>query len=140
MKKIQITATAIALMLAATFLVLWIHEKNNQTDTMLLCQSSASAATARFVEYKETGDESYYWAAISEFRAFQRAYWLLVEDTNKSSNYTFLNEVYTSLIFESEASRKHIEEIISVMSIIANDINDPSGFSRMADLRNNIRE
>ena len=136
MKKAQLAITAISVALAVVFLGLWIHEGNSQVDIITLCQSSASATVARFVEYKETENESSYWAAVSEFRAFQQAYWFLVENTNKSSNYTFCDEVYASLVFAPEISKTHIDEIISVMSGIANDANDPMSFSGMANLRN----
>jgi len=41
MRKIQITLTAFALISTVIFLGLWMYEKNNQEDVVLLCHTNS---------------------------------------------------------------------------------------------------
>ena len=66
------------------------------------------------------------------------AYHMLVEDTNKAPNFIFCNEVYGSLVLEPEKSRKHMEEIVAVMEILAADVEDDTGYARMDELRHRL--
>jgi len=141
MKK-RLLIIIIVCLLATTviFFGLWQQEKNNQAEMTSLCQASAASATNFFSNYQANGVDSDYWHAVAEFRVFEQSYGMLAEGTNKQANYTFSNEVYGYLVLYPERSKKHIDEIIDVMAIIAKDVTDGAGFVRMADLRNNIKE
>lgn len=124
--------------MAVAFFGLWQHEKQSQADILALCRSGASFALAGFQEYQENGSEGAYWQAVSDFRVFEQSYYMLVEGTNRASNYTFCNEVYGSLVLNPERSQEHIEEIVDVMKILANDVMDGNGYTKMPSLRNTL--
>ena len=128
------------LIIAVTFVGLWLAEKNNFSQAEQLAQSGATNALTMFEEYRNTRKESCYWYAVAEFRTFQQAYHLLVEQTNKQSNYTFCNEVYGYFVLNPERSHAHIDEIVHVMAILAADITDENGYIKMKELRNSIQE
>ena len=139
-KKLPIILSICLLVTTAVFFGLWQTERQDQTDLINLCKTSADSSAKLFSEFKELGHESSYWAGVSDFRAFQQAYYLLVEGTNEVANYTFCNEVYGHLLLSPATSQNHIDEVISIMKATANDVTDPNGVRRMADLRNNMQE
>lgn len=102
-----------------------------------MAQAGATDAYLGFTEYQMHGEESNYWAGVAAFRAFEQAYY---QGTKITANHIFCNEVYGSLLIYPERSQGHIEEIIGVMKVLANDVEDENGFLLMADLRNNITE
>lgn len=122
------------------FAVLWQRAENNKDDIRQLAQASASDAYSQFVEYQTNGEVSSYWYGVAAFRSFEQAYYLLIDGTNKSSNYVFCNEVYGCLVLSPEKSQKHIVEIIEVMEMLSMNVENEDGYLRMADLRNNIQE
>lgn len=138
MKKLPIIIISILLVMAVAFFGLWQHEKQSQADILALCQSGGSFALTSFQEYQENGSEGAYWQAVSDFRVFEQAYYMLVEGTNKATNYSVCNEVYGFLVFNPERSQEHIEEIIDVMKILAKDATDENGFVKMSSLRNTL--
>ena len=119
---------------AATTLIfgaLWNKERNDKSEILLLAQASASDAYAQFSTYQRSGENSDYWHAVSAFRSFQQAYYLLVKDTNKVPNYVFCNEVYGSLILAPERSQTHISEITETMALLAENVEDENGYLLM---------
>lgn len=123
---------------ALIFGVLWRYEAGNKSEIRMLAQASAADACEQFSEYMTNEEESSYWYGVAAFRTFQQAYYLLVEETPKSPNYTFCNEVYGSLVLSPERSRAHIGELAEIMEILAQDVEDENGYLRMADLRNQL--
>ncbi len=117
---------------------LWQSEKNSKDDLLLLAQASANDAYADFVKYQENGHESNYWSGVASFRTFEQAYYLLTENTNKTTNYTFCNEVFGSLVIHPEKCQDHMEDIIATMYILANDVEDENGHLKMSGLRNTL--
>ena len=61
------------------------------------------------------------------------------EDTNKSTNYIFCNEVYGSLVLSPELSQTHIADIVYVMKILSENVMDENGYVRMSELRNMLQ-
>lgn len=120
------------------FAVLWQRAENNKDDIRQLAQASASDAYSQFVDYQTNGEESSYWYGVAAFRSFEQAYYLLIDGTNKSSNYVFCNEVYGYLVLSPEKSQEHIVEIIEIMEMLSMNVENEDGYLRMADLRNNI--
>ena len=120
------------------FGVLHGRESGGRENIRQMAQTSAASACEEFAEYQRKGHDSNYWYGVAEFRAFQMAYHMLVEDTNKAPNFTFCNEVYGSLVLEPEKSRKHMEEIVAVMEILAADVEDDTGYARMDELRHRL--
>lgn len=66
-------------------------------------------------------------------------YGLLTEDTNKSTNRIFCNEVYGSLVLSPELSQAHISDIVYVMKILSENVMDENGYVRMLELRNTLQ-
>ncbi len=107
-------------------------------DIRQMAQAGAANAYEQFVEYQTKGYRSSYWYGVAEFRAFQTAYHMLTEGTNKATNFTFCNEVYGSLVLAPEKSRKHMEEIVAVMEILSANVEDDTGYARMEELRHRL--
>jgi hypothetical protein len=139
-KKLPIILSVCLFITTVVFFGLWQREKQAQEDIINLCRASAASAVTSFSEFKEFGHESSYWAGLSDFRVFQQAYYFLVEGTNDVANYTFCNDVYGHLLLSPMISQNNIDEVISVMKVVANDLTDPNGIRQMADLRNNMQE
>ncbi len=139
MKKLPIILFICLLITTSIFFGLWQKERQDQTDLINLCKASAASAVTSFEEFKDFGHESNYWSGVSDFRAFQQTYFLLAEGTNEATNYNFCNDVYGHLLISPETSQNNIDEVISVMEIIANNLDDPNGIRRMSELRNNIQ-
>ncbi len=135
-KQIAIILIICLTVLALVFGILWQQKKRSHDDALLLAQSGAKEAHTRFVEYQELGHESDYWAGVSAFYSFERAYYLLVEGTNKSVNFTFCNEVYGALLLSPETSQSHMAEVIEVMALLAENVQDENGYLQMSNLRN----
>ena len=139
-EKVKLALIAILLLSTALFFGLWQMEKGDLSDVLALAQAGAADAHQQFQEFRDTGEESCYWYGVAAFRSFEQAYHRMVEGTNEAPNYTFCNEVYGQLVLDPQRSQAHMDEIIEVMAIWAEDVTDPNGPARMADLRNDIQE
>lgn len=122
------------------FCGLWLGAKYDKSEILLLAQEGANDAFIQFTQYQQTGDESYYWAGVASFRSFEQAYYLIVEGTNKTTNYIFCNEVYGSLVHAPERSRNHIAEIVAVMEALSYDVRDENAYLLMENLRNSLQQ
>lgn len=141
MKKRILIILIVVLSLSSILLfTLWQKELHNKSNIERIAQSEASEAYRSFSEYQASGNESDYWAGVSAFHAYQEAYHLLTEDTNKATNSTFCNEVYGSLLCTPERSMAHISDIVDVMGILSENVMDETGYVRMSELRNTIQE
>lgn len=138
--RLFMVLTACFAVIAVLFGALWVSERNSKDDARLLAQASAADACERFRKFEATGEAGEYWFGVAGFRSFEQAYKMLVDGTNKKTNYTFCNEVYASLVLSPEKSREHISEICEVMELLSKDVEDINGYARMADLRNALRE
>lgn len=63
----------------------------------------------------------------------------MTEDTNKSANRIFCNEVYGSLVLSPELSQAHISDILHVMKILSENVMGENGYVRMSELRNMLQ-
>ena len=138
-KSIAFILIAALSLLAIIFCVLWQHTVHNQTDFTTFAQAEANKAYTSFSTYQESGDDGDYWQGVAAFYAFQEAYGLLTEDTNKSTNRIFCNEVYSSLVLSPELSQTHIADIVYVMKILSENVMDENGYVRMSELRNTLQ-
>ncbi len=130
---------AVLSLLAIIFCVLWQRTVHNQTDFTTFAQAEANKTYTSFLAYQESGDDGDYWQGVAAFYAFQEAYGLLTEDTNKSTNRIFCNEVYGSLVLSPELSQTHIADIVYVMKILSENVMDENGYVRMSELRNTLQ-
>ncbi len=137
-KKLPIILIACLAITTIVFGMLWQAEKNDKDDLLLLAQASAKDAYTAFVDYQEKGHESSYWNGVAAFRSFEQAYYLLTENTNKTVNYTFCNEVYGALVLSPEKSQDHIADIVATMDILAKDVENENGYLKMSELRNTL--
>ena len=135
-KSIASMIIAVLSLLAIIFCVLWQHTVHDQTD---FAQAEANKAYTSFSAYQESGNDGDYWQGVAAFYAFQEAYGLLTEDTNKSTNRIFCNEVYGSLVLSPELSQAHISDIVYVMKILSENVMDENGYVRMLELRNTLQ-
>lgn len=120
------------------FGVLQGRELGRKEAIRQMAQAGAANAYEQFVEYQTKGYRSSYWYGVAEFRAFQTAYHMLTEGTNKAANYTFCNEVYGSLVLAPEKSQENIDDIVAVMEILSANVEDDTGYARMGDLRHRL--
>lgn len=138
MKRI-LTVTSICLLISAiVFAVMWqtaLHDKSNE---LTLAQTGAQEAYTDFLRYRSSGEEAYYHSGVASFYSYMKAYYLIVEDTNDESEYTYCNELYAKLIFSPEQSKAHISEIVDTLAILAEDVQHPNGYNRMRNLVNSI--
>ena len=118
--------------------IVWKRVGGGREDIRQMAQMSAANAYEEFVEYQRNGYRSSYWYGVAEFRAFQTAYHMLTEGTNKAANYTFCNEVYGSLVLAPERSQENIDDIVAVMEILSANVEDDTGYARMGDLRHRL--
>ena len=141
MKKSVATILIIMLTLSTiAFCVLWQHTVHNQSDFTTFAQAEANKAYTSFSAYQESGDDGDYWQGVAAFYAFQEAYSLLTEDTSKSTNRIFCNEVYGSLVLSPEQAKAHISDIARVMKMLSENVMDEGAYAQMAELRNTIED
>lgn len=138
-KSIASMIIAVLSLLAIIFCVLWQHTVHDQTDFTTFAQAEANKAYTSFSAYQESGNDGDYWQGVAAFYAFQEAYGLLTEDTNKSANRIFCNEVYGSLVLSPELSQAHISDILHVMKILSENVMGENGYVRMSELRNMLQ-
>lgn len=124
----------------AIFGILYGREMGRREERRQMAQASAANAYEEFVEYQRNGHSSSYWYGVAEFRAFQMAYHMLVEGTNKATNFTFCNEVYGSLVLAPEKSQENIDDIVDVMEILSVNVEDDAGYARMDELRHRLSQ
>ncbi len=141
MKKRWYIPLLVAFTLCGTiFGILYGREMGRREERRQMAQASAANAYEEFVEYQRNGHSSSYWYGVAEFRAFQTAYHMLVEGTNKATNFTFCNEVYGSLVLAPEKSQENIDDIVDVMEILSVNVEDDAGYARMDELRHRLSQ
>ncbi len=138
-KHIQSVIIVILCITVIVFGGLWQNARNDLSDIEQLAQYGAYNACAKFMDFEKSEDESDYWSGVSNFHTFQTSYFLLVEDTNKRSNFTFCNEVYGKLTNKPEETQQYISEIIEVMQILSEDVSDENGYMKMFELGNLLK-
>ena len=138
-RRIEIIIMICLVISTVVFGVLWQKAENNNEDIKWLAQTSAYQSYTQFLEYQEHGRESAYWYGVADFRAFQNAYSLLTQDTNKSTNRTYCNDFYGYLVLSPDECQTHISEVVKVMNILAKDVEDENGYIRMFELRNLLK-
>lgn len=124
----------LALALAVVFFSLWQTECNREEKLELLCRASAASCLDSLISYENTGNESHYLSAVSEFRAFMQAYHLLTEDTGRHDNTTFLNEAYGYMLCGREKIEFNLPLLIRALELLSRDIHDYSGHNLMYEL------
>ncbi len=133
--------TVLIICLAVTaliFALLWQSEKSSKEDLLLLAQAGATEAYADFSEYQASGQASDYWSGVAAFKSFEQAYYLLTENTSRTVNYTFCNEVFGFLVIHPDKCQDRIEDIVAVMDILAKNVEDENGYLKMSALRNTL--
>lgn len=140
MKRSVATILIIVLTLSTiAFCVLWQRTAHNQSDFATFAQAEANKAYTSFSAYQESGDDGDYWQGVAAFYAFQEAYGLLTEDTSKSTNRIFCNEVCGSLVLSPEQAKAHISDIARVMKMLSENVMDEGAYAQMAELRNTLQ-
>ncbi len=143
MKKILCLMLCAALcfaILATVFFALWQNEKNDMTDMTLLARSSVQNALDCFEEYRTTGSESAWWDAVANFKTYKQAYLFLVRDTANEGDYVDCNAVYGAFLLDTTDAKAHIDDIIEVMSLLAEDIYHENGHMKMANLKHLLED
>ena len=138
-RRIEIIIIICLVISTVVFGVLWQRAENNDKDIKSLAQTSAFQAYTQFLEYEKNGHESDYWYGVGDFRAFQQAYSLMTQDTNKSTNSHYCNDFYGYLVLSPEECQSHISEVVEVLNILAKNVEDENGYIRMFELENLLK-
>lgn len=137
--KLAAVLVVVLALLAVAFCVLWQRAEHDTSELEAFAQAEAQEAYTHFADYQDSKDNADYWQGVAAFHAFTDAYGVLTEGTNKSTNRIFCDDVYGSLTQSPEQSQAHIEEIISVMKLLSEDITDESAHAKMSELRNKLK-
>lgn len=134
--KLAAVLAVVLALLAVVFCVLWQRAAHDTYELEAFAQAEAQEAYTHFADYQDSRDDADYWQGVAAFHAFTDAYGVMTEDTNKSTNRAFCDEVYSSLTQSLEQSQAHIEEIASVMKLLSEDITNETAYAKMLELRN----
>ena len=138
-KKLAAVLAVVLALLAVVFCVLWQKAAHDTSELEAFAQAEASEAYTHFADYQSGKDDTDYWQGVAAFHAFTDAYGVLTEDTNKSANRVFCDEVYGSMTQSPEQSQAHIEDIVSVMKLLSENITDETAYAKMLELRNTLK-
>lgn len=125
---------------AVVFCVLWQRAAHDTSELEAFAQAEAQKAYTHFADYQSGKDDADYWQGVAAFHAFADAYGVLTENTNKSTNRVFCNEVYAAMTRSPEQSQAHISDIVSVMKLLSENITDETAYAKVSDLRNTLQE
>ena len=140
MKKIALPALTVCFALTAlVFAYLWYAEKGNESDIRQLAQTSATDAYTQFSIYQTNGDDTDYWSGVASFRSFEQAYMLLVQGSNKEVNYLVCNDIYGCMISKPDKCKGSIDEIVSAIELLCEDIESIAAHDRLLELRNALQ-
>lgn len=121
---------------AAVFCALWQIALHDRSELEAFAQAEAGKAYNSFLAYEEMGHGEDYWAGVAAFSAFQDAYRILTENTEKSTNCTFLNEIYGNLLVFPERGKDRISELVELMKLLSENPMAESGEAPMLALCN----
>lgn len=136
--KLAAVLSVVLALLAVVFCVLWQRAVYDTSELEAFAQAEALKAYTHFADYQDSRDDADYWQGVAAFHAFTDAYGVMTEDTNKSTNRAFCDEVYGSLTRSPEQSQAHIPDIVSVMKLLSENISDESAYTEMLELRNTL--
>lgn len=136
--KLAAVLSVVLALLAVVFCVLWQRAAHDTSELEAFAQAEALKAYTYFTDYQDSRDDADYWQGVAAFHAFTDAYGVMTEDTNKSTNRAFCDEVYSSLTQSLEQSQAHIEEIASVMKLLSENVTDETAYAQMSNLRNTL--
>lgn len=132
--------TAALLLATAVFASLWFSAQKDRTDYKEMAQYEAGVSHSAFLEFQKDPSEASYWQAVSAFYAFEQAYYRYREGSGESYNFVVSHEVYGYLLTAPEKCRSHLEEIIAVVGLLANDAEDENAYLQMSNLRSSLSE
>lgn len=141
MKKTILRVALIAVIcLAIVFCSLLLNEKADTSDAEDLCRHSARLAYSRFSEYREDGAAYDYHYAVAELESFRNAYMALVTEEKGSTNpyCIYLNQLIGKLMEFPELTPLQIDELVSITSMLANDIHDDNAYHKVFSLYNEL--
>ena len=134
--KLAAVLAVVLALLAVVFCVLWQRAAHDTSELEAFAQAEASEAYTHFADYQSDKDDADYWQGVAAFHAFTDAYGTLTEGTNKSANRAFCNEVYAAMTQSPEQLQAHIDDIVSVMKLLSENITDETAYTQMLELRN----
>ena len=138
-RKMLCILLVIALCLSALFCGLWIREKEDLTDARWLCTTAACAAAEEFLQHCQAGEPSDYWTAVGEYRAFMRAYHVLVDaGVGDSTYYVYCNQLYGAMCISPEKTMAFSEKLYECMSWLSKDPCDEDAFYQIQWVNNQI--
>ena len=138
--KLAAVLAVVLALLAVVFCVLWQRAVYDTSELEAFAQAEAQEAYTHFADYQSGNDDADYWQGVAAFHAFTDAYGVMTEGTNKSANRVFCDEVYAVMTRSSEQSQAYIDDIISVMKLLSENITDESAYAKMLELRNTLQE
>lgn len=138
--KLAAVLAVVLALLAVVFCVLWQRAVHDTSELEAFAQAEALKAYTYFTDYQDSRDDADYWQGVAAFHAFTDAYGVMTEDTNKSTNRAFCDEVYAVMTLSPELSQAHIPDIVSVMKLLSENVTDESTYAKMLELRNTLQE
>ena len=139
-KKLLALLLIMAVCCAAVFGILWSREKKDHSDLEFLCRYSAYRAYDRFSKLRD-GDSDYdYRYGVAELTSFYNAYMnLVIANTDTTdTNCLYLNQLLGELMDATELTQERINELITISSMLSEDIYDESAFQRIFSLYNEL--
>lgn len=137
MKKSVAAVLAVVFALSTVvFCVLWQRAAHDRSELEAFAQAEAQEAYTHFADYQSGKDDADYWQGVAAFHAFTDAYGTLTEGTNKSTNRVFCDEVYAAMTQSPEQPQAHIDDIVTVMKLLSEDITNETAYAKMLELRN----
>ena len=138
LKKRTWIVTLIIFLLIALCVSLWQYTvfKNDKIEVM--CKGSVSSALGHFEKYDTNGKEADYMAGVAEFRAYMSAYLCLAESARSETNYIWYKALYGYMTLSPEKVKAHVSELVEALEYLAEDYDDPDGFSLINALNNQL--
>ena len=137
-KPIWVIGLVVIVVLSVACFVFWRQANIERTKMENLCQTSVYQSLDNFKRYAEEGREYLYTYGVAEFRSFMEAY-LYLNDNESSSEYLYCNIVYGEMVLGPEKVQENMEKLIEVLTILAKDYTDKTGYIRMSELGNLLR-
>ena len=139
-KRISLICLLAAVLAAVVFCALWQSAAQDRSALRALAQSGAAEAYALFSDFQEKGYDSDYWGGVAAFHAFQQAYTILTDGTDKAANRPLCSAVFGGLLITPERAREHLPEILDAMRLLAADVTDENAFVHLAELSSALEE
>lgn len=129
-------ALAVALLAALIFGIMYGKQVTGERRrTNELCTFYSQAAYDSIVIYRDTGNEMYYYAALTDFYSFLQLHFY---DRYDTGDYTNANELYWKMQAAPDAVQKYTEELVVIFGLLKSNPYHPNAYQKIASLNNRV--